>query len=83
MMEAIIELLKGLVLALFAVLKNVGSFILGLGFPMSVIVIIGICVVGFIIYQQSEHIFTSAVTRLMISAIVVIGIAFGLITFIL
>lgn len=81
--EVIIELLKSMVVAVFAVLKNIGSFILGLGFPMNVIVIVGICVVFFIIYQQSEHVITSGITRLMISAIVVIGIAFGLITFIL
>lgn len=81
--EVIIELIKGGILFAFAIVKNVGSFILGLGFPMSVIVIVLICVAFFIIYQQSEHVLTSGVTRFMISAIIVIGITFGLVTFIL
>lgn len=81
--EVILELIRNVVMFGFAAAGKAGEFILGLGFPMSVIAIVLICVVGFLVYQQLEHMGTSSITAFMISAIIVIAITFGLVTFIL
>jgi hypothetical protein len=80
-MTDLIGYIKEFVMFGLAVIKNVYNFIMGLGFPMNVIAIVMILVAVFIIYQQSEHVVTSGVTRLMIGFIIVIAIAFGLIGF--
>lgn len=75
------EIVNGLFSLSWAVGKFVIDTLLSLPWWMAVMVVGFICFIGFLLYQQGEHMGTSFITKALVWMILMVVVVFGVLAF--